>query len=76
MQVVHITTEAEYVALSALQDAILLILIAREIKEKFYIDSYCDAADVYCHSFEDNSGTLVIAKLQKMRPSTKHINIC
>ncbi len=31
---------------------------------------------VYCKVFEDNSGALELAKLPKMRPRTKHINVC
>ena len=30
---------------------------------------------VYCKLFEDNSAALEIAKVPKMRPRTKHINI-
>ncbi|KAL7462131.1 hypothetical protein ACHAXS_002520 [Conticribra weissflogii] len=32
--------------------------------------------NVYCKVFEDNSGTLELAKLPKLRPCTKHINMC
>jgi hypothetical protein len=35
------------------------------------IDSY-----VYCKIFEDNSGTLQLARLPKLRPRAKHINVC
>jgi hypothetical protein len=31
---------------------------------------------VYCKVFEDNSGALELARLPKLRPRTKHINIC
>jgi hypothetical protein len=30
---------------------------------------------VYCKAFEDNSGALELARLPKIRPRTKHINI-
>ena len=30
---------------------------------------------VYCKSFEDNSGALELARLPKLRPRSKHINI-
>jgi hypothetical protein len=30
---------------------------------------------VYCKAFEDNSGALELARLPKMRPRTKHINV-
>jgi len=32
-------------------------------------------ANVHCKAFEDNSGALELARLPKMRPRTKHINI-
>ena len=50
--------------------------MARDLREKFNIDVYCDVVDVYCHCFEDNSGALKLAKLPKIRPHIKHINIC
>ena len=31
---------------------------------------------VYCKVFEDNSGALELARLPKLRPRTKHINVC
>ena len=31
---------------------------------------------LYCKAFEDNSGALELARLPKLRPRTKHINIC
>jgi hypothetical protein len=30
---------------------------------------------VYCKVFEDNSGALELARLPKLRPRTKHINV-
>jgi hypothetical protein len=30
---------------------------------------------VHCKAFEDNSGALELARLPKMRPRTKHINV-
>jgi hypothetical protein len=30
---------------------------------------------VHCKAFEDNSGALKLARLPKLRPRTKHINI-
>ena len=69
--------EAEYISLStAIRDTIPLMLMARELREKFNIDIYCDAVNVYCHCFEDNSSALELARLPKMNPCTKHINIC
>ena len=31
---------------------------------------------VYCKVFEDNLGALELAQLPRLRPRTKHINIC
>ena len=36
----------------------------------------CTAPHVYCKVFEDNSGALELARLPKLRPRTKHINVC
>ena len=30
---------------------------------------------IHCKAFEDNNGALAIAKVPKMRPRTKHINL-
>ena len=31
---------------------------------------------IFCKAFEENSGDLDLARLPKMRPCTKHINLC
>ncbi len=31
---------------------------------------------MYCKVFEDNSGALELARLLKLHPRTKHINVC
>jgi hypothetical protein len=36
----------------------------------------CDKPIVYCKVFEDNSGALELARMPKLRPRTKHINVC
>ncbi len=36
----------------------------------------CTETYVYCKVFEDNSGTLKLARLPKLCPRTKHINVC
>jgi hypothetical protein len=33
------------------------------------------APAVHCKAFEDNSGALELARLPKMRPRTRHINV-
>jgi hypothetical protein len=67
--------EAEYIALSeSLRDTIPLMDLVTEFAEHgFKILS--SAPRVYCKAFEDNSGALELARLPKIRPRTKHINI-
>ncbi len=36
----------------------------------------CTKPYVYCKVFEDNSGILKLARLPKLCPRTKHINVC
>jgi hypothetical protein len=60
-QIALSTTEAEYIAMSqALRDVIPV----------------CVKPYVYCKVFEDNAGALELARLPKLRPRTKHINVC
>ena len=69
------STEAEYVALStALREVIPLIEFLKELKS-LGIATYSTHADVHCKCFEDNSGALELARLPKIRPRTKHINL-
>ena len=35
----------------------------------------CTEPYVFCKVFEDNSGALELARLPKLRPRTKHINV-
>ena len=35
-----------------------------------------DSPHIFCDAFEDNSGELELTHMPKMRPQTKHINIC
>ena len=75
-QVALSTTEAEYIALSqALRDVIPIMALLHEMRERqFHV--ICEAPRIYCKAFEDNSGALELARLPKLRPRTKHINIC
>jgi hypothetical protein len=75
-QVALSTTEAEYIAMSmALRDVIPLIELIKEMRErKFEIVN--TQPYVYCKVFEDNSGALELARLPRLRPRTKHINVC
>jgi hypothetical protein len=74
-QIALSTTEAEYIALSqSLRDTIPIMQLLEEIKEKGFNCPFT-APTVFCKAFEDNSGALELARLPKMRPRTKHINI-
>jgi hypothetical protein len=75
-QIVLSTTEAQYITMSqALCDVIPIMSLLQEIREKNFkviiIEPY-----VYCKVFEDNAGALELARLPKLYPRTKHINIC
>ena len=70
------TTEAEYVSLSqALRETIFLMGLLNEFKEHLSISSLSTVPMVRCTAFEDNSGAVELARLPKMRPRTKHINV-
>jgi hypothetical protein len=59
----------------ALRDVIPVMNLIQEIKEKGF-QVICTQPSVYCKVFEDNSGALELARLPKLRPRTKHINVC
>jgi hypothetical protein len=70
------TTEAEYIAMSmALRDVIPIMGLIKEMRER-NIPVICTKPYVYCKVFEDNSGSLELARLPKLCPCTKHINVC
>jgi hypothetical protein len=67
--------EAEYISLSqALRDTIPLMELIKELKH-FKFNVFTSEPIIHCKAFEDNSGALEIARLPKMRPRTKHMNI-
>ena len=75
-QVALSTTEAEYIAMSqALRNVIPVMNLIQEMREKGF-QVICTLPSVYCKVFEDNSGALELARLPKLRPRTKHINVC
>eukprot|EP00956_Cyclotella_meneghiniana_P028259 scaffold65189_cov41-Cyclotella_meneghiniana.AAC.1 len=75
-QVALSTTEAEYIAMSsALRDVIPVMELLKEMRELGH-PVICTEPTVYCKVFEDNSGALELARLPKLRPRTKHINVC
>jgi hypothetical protein len=70
------TTEAEYIAMSqALCDVIPIINLPQEMREQNF-KVICIKSYVYCKVFEDNAGALELARLPKLHPRTKHINVC
>jgi hypothetical protein len=75
-QVALSTTEAEYISLSmSLRDVLPIMFLLDEMRSKNF-QVICTAPHVYCKVFEDNSGALELARLPKLRPRTKHINVC
>jgi hypothetical protein len=75
-QVALYTTKAEYIAMSqALRDIIPIMGLLQEMRERGF-KVLCTDPFVYCKVFEDNSGALELARLPKLRPRTKHINVC
>ena len=76
MQVALSSTEAEYIAMSmALHDLIPIMFLLQEMQQQV-IPVLCTEPIVYCKVFEDDSGALELARLPKLRPRMKHINIC
>ena len=68
-------TEAEYCALSeALRSTIPLINLLDELVRRSLIQAP-PTPTVRCTAFEDNSGALEMARVPKLRPRTKHINV-
>jgi hypothetical protein len=75
-QVALSTTEAEYVAMSqSLRDIIPIMGLLPEMSERHF-NALCTKPYVYCKVFKDNSGVLEMARLPKLCPKTKHINVC
>jgi hypothetical protein len=75
-QIALSTTEAEYITMSqALRDVIPVMNLLQEMTEQNF-KVVCVEPYVYCKVFEDNTGTLELARLPKLRPRTKHINNC
>jgi hypothetical protein len=75
-QVMLSTTEVEYIAMSqALCDVIPVMNLLQEMREQDF-KVICTEAYAYCKVFEDNSGALELARLPKLCPRTKHINVC
>jgi hypothetical protein len=75
-QVALSTTKAEYISLSmSLRDVLPIMFLLDEMRNRGF-QVICTSPHVYCKVFEDNSGALELAHLPKLRPRTKHINVC
>jgi hypothetical protein len=75
-QVAFSTTEAKYIAMSqSLCDVIPVMNLLEEMRERDFQVIYTKP-HVYCKVFEDNSRALELARLPKLCPRTKHINVC
>ena len=59
----------------ALRDVIPVMELLDEIRSKNF-QLLCTQPIVYCKVFEDNSSAFELAHLPKLRPRTKHINVC
>jgi hypothetical protein len=59
----------------ALCDVIPIMELIKKMKGH-HISVICTKPYVYCKVFEDNSGALELARLPKLCPCTKHINVC
>ncbi len=57
------------------RDIIPIMNLLQEMREQDF-KVICTESYVYCKVFKDNSGTLELARLPKLHPRTKHINIC
>ncbi len=75
-QVALSTTKAKYIAMSqALRDIIPIMNLLQEMRGQDF-KVICAEPYVYCKAFEDNLGAVELARLPKLRPRTKHINVC
>jgi hypothetical protein len=59
----------------SLRDVIPIMELIQEIKDH-HIPVICTKPYVYCKVFEDDLGALELARLPKLCPRTKHINVC
>ncbi len=57
------------------REVIPVMNLLQEMREQDYQVIYTKP-HVYCKIFEDNSGSLELARLPKLHPRTKYINVC
>jgi hypothetical protein len=73
--IAHSSTEAEYIALShSLKEVTSIMHLLDELKAANF-DLNTAIPTVHCKVFEDNAGAIEMARLPKMRPRTKHLNM-
>ncbi|KAL7475343.1 hypothetical protein ACHAW6_001264, partial [Cyclotella cf. meneghiniana] len=71
-QVALFTTDAEYIASSmALCDVIPLMELVKEMRDRKF-----NIVNMQPYEYCDNSRALELARLPRLRPRTKHINVC
>jgi hypothetical protein len=69
------STESELTGLSyALRSAIPMMRLMTELKQNGFVVPNV-GPKVHCKVFEDNSGAIEIARVPKIRPRTKHLNV-
>ena len=70
------STEAKMIALSAsTRELIFLVCLIKETGEITKMKIHLGNLKIYCRVYEDNKGTLELAKEYHIRPRTKHINV-
>jgi hypothetical protein len=69
------STEAEYIALSQAMREVLPIMWLMEEAHEHGVPVLNKPPKLLCKVFEYNAGAIEIAKVTKMRPRTKHLNI-
>jgi len=69
------TTEAEYIALSQSMREVIPIMWLMQEANDHGVPLINEPTKIHCKVFEDNEGAIEIAKVPKMRPRTKHLNI-
>ena len=75
MEIALSSTESEYTLLSyTLREAIPIMSLRDEMSERGFKVSGTKAK-MHCNGFEDNGGTLEIARNPKYRPGMKHLNV-
>ncbi len=75
MEIALNSTKSKFIGLStALCATIPIMELVKKLKGQSF-DMVFTQPMVHCHVFEDNRGALEIAKVPKMCPCTKHINV-